>query len=102
MVARSEPQTMTPPNAPWVQLTPSEDAGGYLSVYYNDDLSRLPIRWVTKPTDSKSDPNLETLTYGLFSTCSLGMRSGIVTRQSKFLFFTTMRRHERVLSGYYA
>jgi len=64
-------------------------------------MSRLPVRAVTKPGDNKSDPNLETLTYGLFSTCSPRMRSGIVTRGSEYLFFATRRGDKRILTGYY-
>ncbi len=93
--------SVEPPNPPWQKLNPSSEAGGYLSFYYSDDLSRLPVRWVTKPGDNKSDPNLETLTYGLFSTCARSMRSGIVTRRCSHLFFVTTRKDERVLTGYY-
>lgn len=75
--------------------------GGYLTIYYSDDMSPLPTRWVTKPGDNKSDPNIETLTYGLFSTCSPAMRKSIARRRCKYLFFGTARRGQRVLSGYY-
>ena len=90
-----------PPNPPWKDLKPEPSAGGYLSYYYSDDLSRLPVRWVTKPGDNKSDPNLETCTYGLFSTCSPAMRSGIVKRRVGFVFFFTRRGSEREVAGYY-
>src|SRR2546426_4466528 len=90
-----------PPNSPWIQIASGTDSGGYLSFYYSDDMSRLPVRWVTKPGDNKSDPNLETLTYGLFSTCWRTMRTGIVDRRCSHLFFTTSRKSERVLTGYY-
>ncbi len=93
--------SVAPPNSPWQELDSPADAGGYLSIYYSDDLSRLPVRWVTKPGDNKSDPNLETLTYGLFSTCGRSMRSGVVTRRCPYLFFATLRKGERVLTGYY-
>jgi hypothetical protein len=88
------------PGPPWQELT-STVGGGYLSVYYSDDLSKLPVRFVTKPGDNKSDPNLETLTYGLFSTCSPSMRSGVVGRRFPYIFFTTLRPGGRVLSGFY-
>ena len=90
-----------PPNPPWKELNSETSAGGYLSFYYSDDMSRLPVRWVTKPGDNKSDPNIETCTYGLFSTCSPSMRSGIVKRHAPFVFFCTRRGLERKLSGYY-
>jgi hypothetical protein len=91
---------VTPPNYPWTELkNPSGD--GYLSVYYSDDISPLPVRFVTKPGDNKSDPNLETLTYGLFSTCSPSMRAGIVKRNCSYIFFTTHRKAGRVLTGFY-
>jgi hypothetical protein len=90
-----------PPNAPWRALNPVEAAGGYLSYYYSDDISPLPVRWVTKPRDNKSDPNLETCTYGLFSTCSPNMRSGLVQNKATHIFFFTRRNSERQLAGYY-
>jgi hypothetical protein len=93
--------SIAPPHPPWQDLRPVTGAGGYLTFYYSDDMSRLPVRWVTKPGDNKSDPNLETLTYGLFSTCGPRMRSGIVSRRCSHLFFTTSRKGERVLTGYY-
>lgn len=95
------PKNIAPPADPWQELNPQEDACGYLSIYYSDDLASLPVRWVTKPGDNKSDPNLETLTYGLFSTCAPGMRSGVVKRRSEYLFFGTAWKGERVLTGYY-
>src|SRR3989304_4379671 len=93
--------SVEPPNTPWQELKPRPGAGGYVSFYYSDDLSRLPVRWVTKPADNKSDPNLETLTYGLFSTCARSMRAAIVKRRCPHLFFVTARKKERVLTGYY-
>lgn len=89
-----------PPNDPWQPLSIVED-GGYLSIYYSEDLSRLPIRWVTKPGDNKSDPNFETCTYGLFSTCSPGMRSGVVHRGRPYIFFATNWNGSRALSGFF-
>src|SRR4051812_16368068 len=92
--------SVRPPAAPWLKIDRPSGAG-YLSIYYSDDLSPLPIRWITKPGDNKSDPNIETLTYGLFSTCSRGMRSGAVKNAAEFLFFACNRGAGRVLSGYY-
>lgn len=74
---------------------------GYLSFYYSDPSARLPVREVTRPNDCKSDPNVETGTYGLFSSCERGMRVGLVRYARPYIFFVTRRREERVLSGYY-
>jgi len=91
-----------PPNPPWKELGGKPDqAGGFALVYYSDNLSRLPVRFVTKPGDNKADPNLETLTFGLFSTCNRSLRSSAVTRGYPYLFFITRRGATRVLSGYY-
>lgn len=100
-MAMQQPKQASTFKAPWRELDPLPAEGGYLTIYYSDDMSRLPIRWVTKPGDNKSDPNIETLTYGLFSTCAPAMRRAIVNRRCKYLFFGTSRRGERVLSGYY-
>ena len=54
-------------------------------MYLADDLSRLPVRHITRPHDNKSDPNIETGTYGLFSTCENQMRSGIVNRGAQYI-----------------
>lgn len=88
-------------NPPWCEIKSSIETGGYLSFYYSDDMSKLPVRWVTKPGDNKSDPNIETLTYGLFSTCNRQMRSGIIKRKTPFIYFFTRRNNERVLTGFY-
>ena len=70
-----------PPATPWTALEVDTPAIGYLSVYLSEDLSKLPIRAIAKPYDNKSDPNIETGTYGLFSTCERGMRAGIVKNE---------------------
>jgi hypothetical protein len=93
--------SVKPPKPPWRELNAPANAGGYLSIYYSEDLSRLPIRWVTKPGDTKSDPNLETLTYGMFSFCGYQTRSGVIRRKYPHLFFATLRKGERGLTGYY-
>lgn len=73
-----------------------------MSVYLSDSLARYPVRAVTKPRDNKSDPNLETGTYGVFSTCQIKMRKSIATKGVRYVFFvTTHRPGERVLTGYY-
>lgn len=94
-------QTETPPCPPWRELVHTAASGGYLTIVYNDDMSPIPVRWITKPGDNKSDPNLETLTYGLFSTCGLDLRRGIVKNRYKYLFFATNWRGNRALTGYY-
>ncbi|MCD0446248.1 hypothetical protein LO763_21790 [Glycomyces sp. A-F 0318] len=87
--------------APWHPLM---DAGrGYLAVYFCDPLARWPVREITRPRDNKSDPNIETGTFGLFSTCEPGMRNRIVQDNASTIFFLTTRKggQGRVLTGYY-
>jgi len=89
-----------PPAPPWVPL--ADSGSGYLSVYYSDPLARYPVRHVTLPADNKSDPNIETLTYGLFSTCEPLMRNRIVKDGAATLFFVTSHGgRARAVSGYY-
>jgi hypothetical protein len=73
-------------------------------VYYlSDDTCELPVRHVTRSGDNKADPNLETGTYGLFTTCYYDSRIRIVDNQRRWLFFTTQHAHvdDYVISGYY-
>lgn len=90
-----------PPNPPWVPLDICEASGGYLSYFYNDELSSLPARAITRVGDNKVDPNLETKTYGLFSTCHKSMRKSVVKRGCQHIFFITNRKGVRVLAGLY-
>lgn len=90
-----------PPNEPWQELSDPSAMEGYLSYYLSDDLSRYAVRDVTRPNDNKSDPNLETMSYGLFSTCERGMRAGAVKNNRPYIFFVTRRGNERYLTGYY-
>lgn len=90
-----------PLQAPWKELAICEDSGGYLSYYFSDDLSSIPVRAVTKVGDNKVDPNLETRTYGLFSPCNKNMRKNIVKRGCQYIFFVTNIKGIRVLSGLY-
>jgi hypothetical protein len=93
---------MRPPRPPWRSLPKSSGPDGYVSVYLSDPLARYPVRAVTKPRDNKSDPNLETGTYGVFSTCQIKMRTSIATKGVRYIFFvTTHRPGKRVLTGYY-
>lgn len=91
---------MSPPNPPWIAIPLCKSSGGYLSYYYSDDLSVLPVRAVTMVNDNKVDPNLETKSYGLFSPCNKIMRKSIVKRGCPYIFFIT-NRGGRVLSGIY-
>lgn len=85
---------------PWRPLT--DNGAGYLSFYYSDPLARYPVRELTKRSDNKSDPNIETGTYGLFSTCEPHMRNKIVTNGIGSLFFVTrLGDRGRHLTGYY-
>lgn len=99
------PADIRPPSAPWIRLEAAEPPGGFLSFYYSDPRSRIPVRAVTrfagKRFDNKSDPNIETLTYGLFSTCEAMMRASVVSRRSPYLVFVTTVGTRRCISGYY-
>lgn len=99
LVAREDP--VTPPNAPWAELGEGVPPAGCISYYYSDPFSWLAARHVTRRNDNKSDPNIETKTYGLFSTCERDMRAAIVRDRRPHIFFVTNYRGERVLSGYY-
>lgn len=90
-----------PPNSPWEPLTVCEENGGYLSYFFSDELSSLPVRAITRVGDNKVDPNLETETYGLFSPCNKTMRKSIVKRGCRHIFFITKRKVGRVLAGLY-
>jgi hypothetical protein len=99
----STPASEAPPNDPWIPLQRADPPSGYLSVYLSDDLAtRYPVRDVTRIADNKSDPNLETRSYGLFSTCEERMRAGVVKRGIRYVFFlTSHRRAPRAVTGYY-
>lgn len=90
-----------PPNAPWWELASRAPAEGTLSVYLTDTLSPLPVRGITLPGNNKSDPNIETRTFGLFSTCERAMRVGIVRDGRPYIFFITNQGDGRILTGYY-
>ena len=103
-MARStkQPRPARPPDPPWKPLDAAEPPTGYLTFYYSDDLSSVPVRHVTRPGDCKSDPNIETGTFGLFSTCEPSVRSAVVNHAARYLFFLTTRpRVGRVLVGFY-
>jgi hypothetical protein len=85
----SVPLDVHPPNPPWVRLVVDEAAGAYLSIYLSDRLSPVPVRAVTLVGNNKSDPNLETGSFGLFSTCERQMRTSIVAHSIGHIFFLT-------------
>ena len=74
---------------------------GWLVYYYSNQETGLPVRDVQKPWDEKTDPNLETGTYGLFSTCAFAMRNQVFNRGDRYLFFYTNREGKRIVTGYY-
>lgn len=93
---------LAPPNPPWRPVSAATGAGSYVSVYLSSSLGRLPVRDVLKLGDNKSDPNIETLTYGLFSTCEPTMRQSIAARGIREMFFvTTVDGLGRALVGMY-
>ena len=101
-VTKATKTVKRPPGPPWIKLERDTPTWGYASVYLSDDLARWPVRDVTRPGDNKSDPNLETLTYGLCSTCEPNMRISIVNRGIPYMFFMTNHRSAgRALTGFY-
>lgn len=91
-----------PPAAPWQAMDFPASPQAFVSFYISDDLARWPVRAITLPKNNKSDPNLETLSYGLFSTCEPKMRVGIVNRNVRHIvFLTNIRSKGRHVTGYY-
>ena len=92
-----------PPNLPWLPI--QKDAGNLatMTFYFGDaKCPVVPIRDITNRNDAKHDPNLETLTYGLFSICCKKERIAIVEKGITTQFFCTSRANgARVLTGYY-
>jgi len=84
----------------WISLADLQETG-WLVYYYSHQKTSLPVRHVQKSWDEKVDPNLETMTYGLFTTCSFVMRYQALQNRDKYLFFFTYRNHRRVITGYY-
>lgn len=90
------------PDHRWTTLADRSNGAGYLSVYLSDPLARYPVRHITRKSDNKSDPNIETGTYGLFSTCERPMRGRTVRDGRTHLFFVTKHgKLPRALTGYY-
>ena len=105
--------THRPPNPPWKELMPDATAQSYLCFYYGTALSSKPVRDVNRivpvgagnfVADCKVDPNWETGTFGLFSTCQQDVRRGIVGRRAPYLFFFADKvgpTRKRAVTGYY-
>ena len=101
-----------PPRDPWVPLEVA-DEGSALAIYLSDPNTNIPIRDVSNKNDPKGDPNIETLTFGLFTKCHEQMRKSMVVNGIEYLLFCTQRREKyfegtrersrarRVLTGYY-
>ncbi len=96
-------RNIQPPHPPWIPLEAGRsERGAALSFYYSDPRSKIPVREVSHKNNPKGDPNIETSTFGLFSTCDKSMRSTIVREGIDLHFFCTSRaEHLRVLTGYY-
>jgi hypothetical protein len=91
-----------PPNRPWQPIPQSTTNDAILTFYYSDSQSPVPIRDVSSRSDPKPDPNVETLTYGLFSGCCKKARRKMVEQGIENQFFCTSRLDGiRVLTGYY-
>ncbi len=85
----------------WEPIETGTGGLGRLAFYYSSQDSPLPVRAVRKRWDNKADPNIETATWGLFSTCMPSTRKGIVERGDSYLFFFTNWKGERRVTGYY-
>jgi hypothetical protein len=91
-----------PPNYPWLPLRHGSPNVAVITYYCGDAKSLVvPIRDITNRNDAKHDPNVETMTYGLFSHCCKDARTAIVKRGITTHFFVTPRSSGRVLAGYY-
>jgi hypothetical protein len=62
-------QRRPPAKVVWKEIEKNTETTGHLAYYYSNDESELPVRAVGKKWDNKSDPNIETKSYGMFSTC---------------------------------
>lgn len=100
-LSKSKTRSVRPPNPPWVALKTGNGKRAALSFYYSDSRSKIPVREVSHKNDPKGDPNLETRTFGLFSTCDKRMRATMVVQGIRLHFFCTTRKDMRVLTGYY-
>ncbi len=85
----------------WKRIVPNKKPTGHIAYYYSDDDASLPIRAVRKKNDNKSDPNIETKSYGMFSTCMPPARKNMVKRNDSYIFFFTKWMGKRMFTGYY-
>lgn len=85
----------------WLKLDKNPEVTGHIAYYYSDQKAELPIRGIRKQCDSKADPNIETRTYGLFTTCMPPARKNIVERGDSYLFLFTKWKGQRMFTGYY-
>ena len=83
------------------QTFPNRSQTGRLVYYYSNQKAALPVRDVQKSWDEKADPNLETMTYGVFSTCTPIGRKNAFEHGDEFLFFYTNWGGTRIVTGYY-
>lgn len=94
-------QKRPPAKVVWKQIEKNTETTGHLAYYYSNDGSELPVRAVGKKWDNKSDPNIETKSYGMFSTCMPPARKNMVMRGDSYIFFFTYWKEQRILTGYY-
>jgi len=104
--------SVKPPNEPWIPIE-DNDEEAVIAYYISDSKTKIPIRDVTHRNDPKADPNIETMTFGLFSYCHEQMRKSMIDNGINLLYFSTRRLKEveedgnkkieglRVLTGFY-
>lgn len=85
----------------WVEIPKNNAILGHIATYYSDQKANLPVRGIRKKWDSKADPNIETKTYGLFTTCMPSARKNIVENNESYIFFFTHWKGQRLFTGYY-
>lgn len=96
--------------SPWTEIDQDEGAGGMVSTIHSSKLASLPVRDITRLdqnfklnalADNKSDPNIETMTFGVFSTCEMRPRKKFVEDGRRYLFFRTKWQGQNSIIGYY-
>lgn len=85
----------------WQTLEKPSASTGYVAYYYSDQDATLPVRGIRKQWDSKADPNIETKTYGVFTTCMPSARRNMVEQADSYIFFFTHWKGQRMFTGYY-
>lgn len=85
----------------WSQIERSKEISAHIAYYYSDQKAKLPVRGIRKNRDNKADPNIETKTYGLFTTCMPPARKNMVNHGNWYIFFFTKRGKQRMFTGYY-